>query len=134
MERASRRWARIGVVLTAVGGVAGAAFVASFCAELAKDAYKGVRSALLGVVRHLRDQDPEKRRAVVGLSIHVQEVKICIGPILESEPTPDQWTDEWFIERLLRAQAIIDARGGKARPHDPALTGPQGGDCEDWLE
>jgi hypothetical protein len=123
----------IGVILTAIAGVGGAAFVGAFCAELAKDTYKGVRSAILGVVRRLRDQDPEKRRAVVGLSIHVQQVKICIGPILESEPTSDQWTDEWFVERLLRAQAIINDRGGTPRVPDPELIGPEG-DCEDWLE
>lgn len=123
----------IGVILSAIATVGGAAFVGTFCAELAKDAYKGVRTAILGVVRHLRDQDPEMRRAVVGLSIHVQQVKICIGPVLESEPTPHQWTDEWFVEQLLRAQAIIDERGGDARGRNPGIVGPEG-DCEDWLD
>lgn len=122
----------VGIVLTAIATVGGGAYVATFCAELAKDTYKAVRAAIIGVVRGLRDQDPERRRAVVALSIRVQQVELCVGPLLEREPRTEEWTDEWFVDRLLRAQAIIEERGGKPRtPSD--LTGPTW-QCEEWLE
>src|SRR6266508_1247041 len=49
----------IGIILTAVLGVGAAAFAKTFCEELAKDSYKAVRAALVGVVGHLRNRDPE---------------------------------------------------------------------------
>jgi hypothetical protein len=123
----------IGIVLTAVAAVGGAAFAKTFCEELAKDAYKAVRSALIGIVRQLRERDPETVRAVVPLSIRVGDVNICIGGSLhEPDHTDDEWTDEWLLERLRQAQAIVDAEFGRQYPTDGPPIGPRD-PCEHWL-
>jgi hypothetical protein len=124
----------IGIILTAVLGVGAAAFAKTFCEELAKDSYKAVRVALVGVIRHLRNRDPETVRAVVPLSIHIGDVFVCIGGSLPEPDHPaDEWTDEWLIERLREAQAIVDAELGRERPTTRQPIGPSD-PCEHWLK
>jgi hypothetical protein len=116
----------VGLILTAIASGGAAVFAATFCSELAKDAYKGARAAVLAVVRSLRDRQPEDRRAVVGFSIRILTIEICVGPLLDDEPGPDDWTDEWLVERLLKAQAIVD-QGGERRS-DPGVG------CDHWVK
>jgi hypothetical protein len=115
----------VGLIVAAVGGIV----AAGFFGELGKDAYKGVRTAILAVVRRLHERRPEKRRAVVGLAIHVRDVSVCFGPILDREPLPEEWTDEWFVERLQEAQLIFDRRGFKEGAPDA-----DNRDCDTWLK
>jgi hypothetical protein len=101
----------IGLIITAIATAGGAAFLASFFAELGKDAYRGVRTAILTAVRKLRERPEEHRRAMIGLAIHVQSVSVCFGSLLENDAPDDEWTDEWFVQRLLEAQHLVDRHG-----------------------
>lgn len=106
----------------------GAAFLASFFSELGKDTYRGVRAAILGTVRRLRNRDHERRRAVIALVIQVRNVSVCFGPLLEEEPQEADWTDEWLFERLHEAQSFVDRCGDEpVRPLGDL-------DCRHWLQ
>jgi hypothetical protein len=121
----------IGLIITAIATVGGAAFVGSFFSELGKDAYRGVRAAILATVHRLRSR--ERRRAVVALAIHVQNVSVCFGSVLDEElrdeaAADDEWTDDWFVARLREAQTFVDRYGSnRDEPLDDR-------DCRHWLK
>lgn len=123
----------VAIVLTAAAAVGGAAFAKGFCEELGKDTYKAVRSAMIAVVRRLRERDPDKLRAVVPLVIEVGDVSICIGGSLHEPSQPGDWTDEWLRERFRQAQAIVEAELGRERPTAGQPIGPRD-PCEHWVE
>ena len=125
----------VGLVLEIAAGIGLGTFAKTFCEEFAKDAYREVRSALLTVVRRLRDKKPADRRAVVGLQITCIDVRVCIGPPLDAMPAPGDWTDEWLVDHLRAAQALIDDAAGLAtlRAQQAEVTGPTG-PCDYWLE
>jgi hypothetical protein len=97
----------LGIVITAAAAVGASVFAKTFCEELAKDAYKGVRAAMNALVRRLRDKPAP--RAVVPLVIEVGAIRFCLGSMVHEDPAPDEWTDEWLLARLAEAQAILDA-------------------------
>jgi hypothetical protein len=125
----------IGLALEIAAGIGLGVFAKTFCEELAKDSYKAVRAALLALVSRLRDKDPEERRAVVGLQIVVGDVRVCIGPLLKAEPTSEDWTDEWLLERLRRTQEIVEDTAAVAalKAQEAEVVGPKN-PCEYWLK
>jgi hypothetical protein len=123
----------VGLILAAVATIGGAAFAKTFCEELAKDAYGGVRSGVIRVVKRLRER--RDRRAIVPLVIEVGTMRFCLGSHLEQLPDPREWTDEWLVERLREAQVIVDAAPSLTdpQPREPETIGPVG-PCEHWLK
>jgi hypothetical protein len=126
----------VAVFLAAAAAAGAGVFLASFCAELGKDAYRGVRAAVGAVMKKLREREPEERRAVVPLVIVVGEVRICVGRMFHQDPAPDEWSDEWFLERLRRAQEIVDRAGSLTvkRSIPPGHTPDEFDPCEFWLD
>jgi hypothetical protein len=117
-------------ILGAGGVVAAASFAKSFGDELGKDAYRGVRSAIIALIRKLHRRAPDDRRAIVGLVVKVGDVRIFFGPDL-SDANPDVWTDERLVAAFGRAQAILD-EARSAAPPPKITTGPDLG-REYWV-
>ena len=117
-------------ILGAGGVVAAASFAKSFDDELGKDAYRGVRNAIIALIRKLHQRPPDRRRAIVGLVVKVGEVKIYFGPDL-SDATLEVWTDERLVAAFARAQTILD-EARSASPPPITTTGPDVG-REYWV-
>ncbi len=123
----------VGLVVVAVAAVGGAAFAKSFCEELGKDAYRAVRTAIISIAKRLRAREPEARRAIVPLVIEVGNVRICFGSTLDEQLTSDEWSDEWLVERLRQAQAIVNVQSALGSEVAGILEGVETDPCEHWL-
>jgi hypothetical protein len=120
----------LGLIITAAGAVGASAFAKTFCEELAKDVYRGVRAGINAAARRLRSK--AEPRAVVPLVIEVGAIRLCLGSLVQEEPAAGEWTDAWLIERLREAQAIVDASPDLAEA-DPPFRSIEVQTCDHWL-
>jgi hypothetical protein len=100
----------VGLLVTTALAGGGLLFAKTFMEELARDAYAGVRSAIRGLAVALRDRagKPSRVRASVPVAIEVGAVRFYFGSLLEHRGDPDEWSDPWFLQRLVAAQAIVE--------------------------
>ena len=99
----------IGLWITVSGAIAGGWFAKVFVEELAKDVYRSARAAVCSIARGLRARSPESVRADIPLTIEAGALRFYFGSSLHDDPEAGEWTDEWFVLRLRRANAAIEA-------------------------
>jgi hypothetical protein len=110
------------LLISVVVGTGGAVFAKTFCEELAKDTYRAVRRAICDLGRRLRRRRPQDLRHQTPVAIEFGDLLIYLGTPLHIGAPEAEWTDEWLLGCLQRAQDIVDVDfdGSRKRPEHPS--------------